>query len=242
MEPAWYIIRSSNRLWAKYLNLLHPPYLTLHLSFIVLGAALAPDLHYWRLGAMLVAFALAMGVASHALDLCRGDPLKLAIPRRQLLIVAVLSALAAVGIGVATAWVLSAPWFLLFVAFGVFQMAAYNLEWFDGAFHTDASFAIFWGVFPFLTGYITQSATFSWPLVLGMVFCYAVSRIQRVLSTRARFVRRRISRVAGYYYSEHEGQEMPTEIRREWLLAPEETALAWLCFTIPVLAVLLLVI
>ena len=51
-----------------------------HLSYVALGAALAPHFHLDRMLWTLAAFALALGVAAHALDELNGRPLRTRIP------------------------------------------------------------------------------------------------------------------------------------------------------------------
>src|SRR5256885_4923628 len=79
LAPAYYAIRARGwrrDVWA----LLHPPYTAWHLSYVVIGASLAPKLSMFRLGATLVAFFLAVGIAAHALDELNGRPLRTSIP------------------------------------------------------------------------------------------------------------------------------------------------------------------
>ena len=42
-----------------------------------------------------------------------------------------------------------------------FFVFSYNLEWFQGRFHTDAWFAFSWGFLPVLSGYIMQTNSIS---------------------------------------------------------------------------------
>ena len=66
LRPAWYALRRGRvRDWV---TVLHPPYTLWHLSYVALGAALAPHFHTDRLVAALIAFFLALGVAAHVLD------------------------------------------------------------------------------------------------------------------------------------------------------------------------------
>ncbi len=60
-------------------TLLHPPFTAWHLSYVVLGAMLAPHVRLDRLVAALIAFFLAVGLAAHALDELHGRPLRTAI-------------------------------------------------------------------------------------------------------------------------------------------------------------------
>jgi hypothetical protein len=79
VRPAFYALERGG--WRDYVTLLHPPYTLWHLSYVAVGAGLAPRLDGIRLGATFAAFALALGVGAHALDELRGRPLRTAIPQ-----------------------------------------------------------------------------------------------------------------------------------------------------------------
>ena len=98
-RPAFYALSAGG--WRDYVTLLHPPYTAWHLSYVAIGAALAPEWLPGRLGAALAAFFLAVGIGAHALDELNGRPLGTGIPRRVLIAMAAVSIGAAVGIGVA---------------------------------------------------------------------------------------------------------------------------------------------
>ena len=76
-----------------------------------------------------------MGVGAHALDELQGRPLQTRIGTDTLVALAALSIAGAAGIGVFASLVWT-PWLLPFVAFGAFIVYAYNLELFDGRFHS----------------------------------------------------------------------------------------------------------
>ena len=149
-RPAFYALAPGG--WRDYVTLLHPPYTVWHLSYVAIGAAIAPRLDWSLLGWTVLAFLLAMGVGAHALDELQGRPLQTGIPRGVLVALAVTSIVGACAIGV---WVASwrTWWLLAFVAAGAFVVVAYNLELFGGAFHSDVWFALAWGAFPLLTAY-----------------------------------------------------------------------------------------
>jgi TgpA N-terminal domain len=183
--PAWYARRSD------WLTLLPPPYTLWHLSYVAVGAALAPGFHLDRLAWAVAAFFLAMGVAAHALDELHGRPLRTRVPSRVLVGVAVaaLAGAVAIGIGAAAAW----GWGLLaFVAVGAVLVPAYNLEL---ALHTDWGFALAWGAFPALTGYFVEAQTIRVEAVAAAAYAFALSLAQRALSTPARRARREEGRV-----------------------------------------------
>ncbi|MGH9090409.1 MAG: hypothetical protein ACRDZR_03360, partial [Acidimicrobiales bacterium] len=66
--------------WREWWTLLHPPYTAWHLSYVVIGACLAPVVNATVLVATVLAFFLAVGVAAHALDELHGRPLGTGIP------------------------------------------------------------------------------------------------------------------------------------------------------------------
>jgi hypothetical protein len=235
LRPAFYALRSGG--WRDYVTLLHPPYTLWHLSYVVLGAALAPEYDNGRLLWTLLAFLLALGIGAHALDELNGRPLRTRISERILVALAVVSIAAAAAIGVvaALAWTL---WLLPFVAFGAFVAAAYNLELFGGRFHSDTWFAVAWGAFPVLTAYVAVAERIRPEAVLAAAFAALVSAVQRTLSTEVRTVRRRIARVGGEIEYD-DGTREPLDGAR--LVRTPEAALRGLTAAVVTLAAALLV-
>jgi hypothetical protein len=186
-RPAFYALRPGG--WRDYVTLLHLPYTAWHLSYVAIGAALAPDFRLNRLVWTLAAFLLALGVAAHALDELNGRPLRTAIPRDVLLGLAAttLAGAVAIGVGAAAAW---GWWLLAFVAAGGFLVPAYNLELFGGFFHSDLWFGLAWGAFPLLTAYFAQAQELRIEAILAAAFATWLSLAQRTLSTAVRAVRR----------------------------------------------------
>lgn len=194
MRPAFYALPPGG--WRDYVTLLHVPYTLWHLSYVVIGAALAPLWLPGRLGAGLAAFALALGIGAHALDELRGRPLGTHIGSRTLWTLAIASTVGAVAIGLAAAiawW----PWLLVFVAFGGFMVVAYNLELFGGRFHSDAWFAVSWGALPLLTANAVAAERITDTGVVAAGFAAMLSLAQRRLSTPVRLVRREVSQFSG---------------------------------------------
>ena len=193
-RPAFYALKPGG--WRDYVTLLHPPYTLWHLSYVAIGAGLAPELDWGRLGAALAAFFLAVGLGAHALDELSGRPLATRIPRPVLAGIAAVSILGAVAIGVAGA-VTTNLWLLAFVAFGGFIVVVYNLELLGSVFHNTAWFALAWGAFPLLTGYFAMAERIRLETVLAATFAALLSLAQRILSTQVRTMRRRIASVSG---------------------------------------------
>jgi hypothetical protein len=176
--------------------LLHPPYTAWHLSYVAIGAAVAPEFHAARLWAALAAFFFGVGICAHALDELSGRPLGTGLSDRSLVALAGASLAVAVGIGVAGLWIVSAS-LLPFVVAGAFIVVAYNLELFGGRFHGDLWFAAAWGAFPAITSYWAQGLQIRLAGVLVASACFAISLAQRRLSTPVRELRRRTVSVSG---------------------------------------------
>ena len=193
-RPAYYAAGPGR--WRDWWTLLHPPYTAWHLSYVVIGAALAPRMSVSHLLYAVVAFFLAVGVAAHALDELHGRPLRTAIPGWALITATVISLAGAVGLGIygitQTGWIL-----LPFMVAGPVLVVAYNAELFGGIIHNDLGFAAAWGAFPALTGYAAQDGTLGVAAVAGAAAALALSAAQRRLSTPARSLRRRAVRVEG---------------------------------------------
>src|SRR5207253_1110456 len=123
-RPAFYALAPGG--WRDYVTLLHPPYTLWHLSYVAIGAAIAPHFDAGVMGLTLLAFFLALGVGAHALDELNGRPLRTRISTLTLVALAVLSVVAASAFGVVVA-VQRDLWLLAFVA-----AVSGRIEWQDG--------------------------------------------------------------------------------------------------------------
>ena len=193
-RPAFYALEPGG--WRDYLTLLHPPYTLWHLSYVAIGAALAPGLTWERLLVALAAFFLAVGIGAHALDELNGHPLRTRLSDRTLVALSAVSIAGAVALGV-YASVAYTLWLAPLVAVGAFIVCAYNLELFGGAFHSDFWFAFAWGSFPLVAAYLAVAERISVEALLAAVFAGFLSLAQRHLSTQVRTVRRRAVSVSG---------------------------------------------
>jgi hypothetical protein len=233
-RPAFYALESGG--WRDYWSLLHPPYTLWHLSYVVIGACIAPVVNFGWLFETVLAFFLAMGLAAHALDELNGHPLRTRIPDGVLSTIAVVGLAGAFALGIHGAIVVS-PWLWAFIAVGGFLVVAYNMELFGGAFHSDLWFALGWGAFPALTAYFAQTATIRVEAVLVAGACAALSAAQRVLSTPVRRLRRRVASVTGEVVTT-EGAREPIDAAS--LRSAPEGALRWMCVAVPLFAAALL--
>ncbi len=234
-RPAYYAARPGRL--RDWWTLLHPPYTAWHLSYVVIGASLAPHVTLQPLVAALIAFFLAVGLAAHALDEFHGRPLRTQIPGGVLLAVAAVGLAGAIGLGVAG--VLRVGWVLIpFLVVGPVLVVAYNAELFGGIVHTDAGFAAAWGTFPLLTSYVAQTGALSAGSVLAGAAAFGLSAAQRSLSTPARLVRRRSTSVTGRI-TLADGEVLAIDADR--LLGPLERALRAMSWSVVLLAAALAV-
>ena len=236
LAPAYYATKSTGwrrDLWA----LLHPPYTAWHLSYVLIGAGLAPTLSLSRLVATLLAFFFAVGISAHALDELSGRPLQTRITSTVLWIAAIAGLAAAVVLGVAGIWIVGIG-LVPFIGAGVLFVFAYNLELLGGRLHGDFWFALSWGAFPVLTAYFAQTGRLSVGAAAAAAAGYALSYGQRALSTPARFLRRKTRSVSGTL-TLSDGTE--TQIDEPALLRPLELALRSFSWGVVLLAVGLVV-
>jgi hypothetical protein len=232
-RPAWYALERGG--WRDYVTLLHPPYTAWHVSYVVIGGCLAPVVAWGRLGAAVVAFALAVGIGAHALDELRGRPLRTAIPESVLVGLAAVSIVVACAIGIVGAMTFE-PWLVLLVPVGLFLVLVYNLELAGGRFHTDLWFGLAWGGFPALCGYAAVAGRIGATALAAAAFAVLLSLAQRALSSQVRHVRRGVREVRGELEL---GDGRREQLTASSLTAPAENALRFLTAAVLVLAVAL---
>lgn len=208
---------------ADFATLLHPPYTLWHLSYVAIGAALAPDLDPVVLAGTLAAFLLGLGVGAHALDEVHGRPLRTGFGDGALWAMGIGGIAGGFALGVVGVFWIS-PLVLAWAGLGVALAAGYALEW-PSWLHSDWGFAVAWGAFPVLVGFWAQTEAIAVAAVIGAAATTVISRAQRALSTPARRLRRG-------------GVELePDQIE---LLETWERPLRLLSLTMPLLALALL--
>jgi ubiquinone/menaquinone biosynthesis methyltransferase len=191
VAPAFYALEGGG--WRDYWTLLHPPYTAWHLSYVLLGAALAPMPDPRVVAGALLAFFLAVGIAAHSFDELQGRPLGTRIPSPVLVALGSLGLFGAVALGIVAASMLGL-WFLVLVAIGAVLVISYGLE--IPIVHSDIGFALAWGAFPVVASAAANGAPL--PATLAAAIGAAlVSLTQRRLSTPVRRIRRKAAEVTG---------------------------------------------
>jgi hypothetical protein len=199
---------------------------------VVIGASLAPHVHLGRLLATLLAFFFAVGLAAHALDELHGRPLGTRISTTTLICVTIVGLAGAIVLGVIGLSRVGWP-LIPFMVLGPLLVVAYNWELLGGLVHTDAGFALAWGSFPVLVGYVAQTGRLALSPVIAAAAALALSAAQRRLSTPARLIRRRASGVEGHITLPG-ATAIPLD--EHTLLAPLETALHAMSWGVVLLA------
>jgi hypothetical protein len=235
-RPAFYALRPGG--WRDLVTILHPPYTAWNLANVAFGAAVASEVHTDRFIATLAAFFLAVGISAHALDELNGRPLKTELSDRTLIGLAAVSLAGAIGIGIAGCIIVS-PTLAPFVLAGGFFVVAYNLELFNGRFHTDFWLAFAWAAFPALTSWWINTLSFESPktVVAGILVaagCFGLVSVQRRLSTPVRRLRRKTVSISGEQRLE-DGTVIPLTVAE--IAAPLDWSLRGLSWAVVVLAI-----
>jgi hypothetical protein len=153
------------------IGLLFLPYTGMVLAYTVIGSVLAEAIRWDRVGAIVAIYFLALGIGAHALDAVGGKGVKPwgnVFSGGTLWVLAIVSIVIAYAIGMYYILLYVPLLFLIAVPEGFF-LFAYNLEWFEGRFHTDAWFAVSWGSLPVLGGYVIQTNSISLGVLLVAV-------------------------------------------------------------------------
>jgi hypothetical protein len=177
------------------ITILHPPYTLWHLSYVAIGAALAPSVDWLILLGTVLAFAFGLGVGAHALDELHDRPLSTSISNGWLRALGWGGLAVGAFLAVVAAAVIS-PISLLWGAAGVLLAAGYALEW-SALVHSTVGFGLAWGAFPVLVGYWAQTEEVSLAALAVAAAASVLSMTQRTLSTPARRLRRETDTAVG---------------------------------------------
>jgi len=200
MKGAWYA-QSGGKTRELY-TILHLPYTSMVLSYVLIGAALSPIIYPDRVILTLLAYFLGLGLSAHALNELRlrhwGD----ALGERELRIVFGAPLLGALLVGTYGMYVIYtvahsvtvAPLVLFaFIVTETFFLLAYNLEIANGKFHSDLSFAFSWAALPVIISYYANALAVTSAVILVALASAATAGIEINLSRWCKDWRRRSS-------------------------------------------------
>jgi hypothetical protein len=173
--------------------MLHLPYTSMVLSFVVVGAVVSPKFSWFILVGAMGAYLAGLGIGAHFLDQLPGMGSRYVRhwPSWALWTVGFAGITVGVVIGVVGAFVLREPGLLVLVVIQGICALGYPLApVFRGLLHRDGVFAISWGSLPCLTSYYAQSGNISTGVVLLAVVFAAVAVLEIRVSRTSREQRR----------------------------------------------------
>ena len=189
----WFVPKFGPLKFKTFLGLLFLPYTGMVLSFSLIGSLLAGHIYYDRVLAIATIYFFGLGIAAHALDALGSKgtkPWGAVFTKPQLWSMAVAALVCAYGIA-AYYMILYVPLLWAIAILEGFFVFAYNLEWFDGRFHTDWWFAFSWGALPVLAGYVMQTNRISAPSIILAVSMGLFSSIEIKASRPYKELKRR---------------------------------------------------
>lgn len=165
----WWVPQVGPRRFRLLVGLSFYPYTAMNASYVLIGSLIAPTVHQDRMWAMALVYVLAVGITAHSLDaLAPNKPWGDFLTRGQLVALASAGFVPAVVLGLYLA-LAYAPLLIPLGLVEVFFLLAYNMELFNGVFHTEEWFAFSWGFLPVLAGFVVQTNTLSlMALVAGL--------------------------------------------------------------------------
>lgn len=152
----WFVPKFGTRNFRVGVGILFLPYTGMVVAFAVWGS-LVVDFTWERLIAICLLYFFALGISAHCLDAIGSKTKPWGfLSKKRLWFVSLLSLGGAFVIGLYYAF-LDSP---LLIPIGIaetFFLLAYNLEFFGGKLHNNASFVFSWGILPVLAGTAIQT-------------------------------------------------------------------------------------
>ena len=178
----WFVPQWGPVRFRTFVGLLFLPYTGMVLAFAVIGSVPARQVFFDRVLAIVLVYFFGLGIAAHALDALGSKGIKpwgTVFSRAQLWGMALAALAAAYGIA-GYYMVRHVPLLWSIALLEGFFVFAYNLELFDGRFHTDGWFAFSWGALPVLAGYVMQTnrLAFSALLLAGAMALFSLVEIK----------------------------------------------------------------
>lgn len=177
---------------AEFITLLHPPFLLMCLSFVVIGFSIQKPVNIQALMLISIAYLLGLGIAAHALDQLpgMGSSYTKYLSPKELLTMAIVSLIITSGIGIWFIVTYNAWLFCILVPLQTFFAFSYPIATlFKGVFHNDASFAFSFGALPVVIGYYANNLYLSWLVIPFASVCFLIALIEITLSRYVRNLR-----------------------------------------------------
>jgi hypothetical protein len=198
IQGAWYARRGGKS--GELYTLIHLPYTSMVLSYVLIGAAMAPVLYLDRLLMTLAAYFLGLGLSAHALNELYARHWGDALTVRELKSIFAFPLIGALTLGGYGTYILySTPnaglsasiTLLIFIIVEVFFLFAYNTGYSKGKFHNDISFAFSWAAMPSIISYFVNATSLTLSIILISIGLAATAGIEINLSRWCKDFRRR---------------------------------------------------
>lgn len=194
---AWYAQTGSKT--RELFTIMHLPYTSMVLSYILIGASLSPSIYLTRLILTLVAYFLGLGISAHALNELHARHWGKELNKGELEILFAVPLVGAILIGFygmnvlyeSSGTPLASLVLLSFMALETFFVFAYNTNFSGGRFHSDLAFALSWGALPTIISYYVNALTITLPAVLISSAMAATAGIEINLSRWCKDFRRK---------------------------------------------------
>jgi len=175
----WYVPGFGPPGFRLFVGMTFIPYTLMNVSYVVTGSMLAPGGVDWaRVAEISIVYFLSVGVSSHALDaLAPNRPWGAFLTRSQLATLAVIAMVPALTLGAYLA-LSYAPWLIPIGLVELFFLLSYNLELFEGRFHTEVWFALSWGFLPVIAGSVAQTNSFGLQALAGGCFGFTTAYVE----------------------------------------------------------------
>ncbi|GBC73972.1 hypothetical protein HRbin04_01382 [archaeon HR04] len=180
----WFVPKFGPLRFRVAIGMLFLPYTGMCVSFTVIGSLLADNIIWDRLIAIVLIYLLALGISAHALDSIgsKRKPWGNVFSNRALLAIALAALAIAYTIGIYYI-VVYVPLLAIIAVLEGFFLFAYNVELFNGRFHSNLWFSISWGGLPLLAGYVMQTNSISISALIASsitaLVAYAEIRVSR---------------------------------------------------------------
>ena len=194
---AWYASGGSRG--REFYTIMHLPYTSMVLSYVLIGAMLAPTIHLDRLNLTLLAYFLGLGFSAHALNELHVAHWTENLGKNELtalFLVPFVGALAIGAYGVTDLFAVCGSIFpplilMTLILVEIFFLFAYNIDAFNGRFHSDVAFAFSWAALPTLVSYYVNALTITTGALLVALAMAATAEIEINLSRWCKELRRR---------------------------------------------------
>ena len=175
----WFVPKFGPIKFKAFVGMLFLPYTGMCISFTIIGSLLSTVIFWDRIIAIFLIYFFGLGISAHALDNLGSKikPWGNYFTKNELKLMTISGILISYTIGLYYV-INDVPLLLIIGILEGFFLFAYNLELFNGYFHTDFWFALSWGSLPLVAGYIIQTNSLSIIVLLCSIIVFILSYLE----------------------------------------------------------------